>query len=154
MSGPNSGSAGGTRLRSDAGRGGAEGACRSERSNGSPQDGIGPRLRRFQERFEPLVTRLLLLGIFVTGLTAQFVKPVGDALEGKAYLGGALLSARMRLHQMGDEYYDPKGYRTDLNVWSRRGSAAAEAAVSTWNKHFDCLWALARRPDWRRGVPA
>lgn len=44
------------------------------------------------ERAESAVTRLLLLGIFVIGLLAQFVKPVGDALEGKAYLGGALLS--------------------------------------------------------------
>ncbi|MFE5032198.1 hypothetical protein [Streptomyces sp. NPDC056683] len=64
----------------------------SGRSGGSAgEDGIS-RLRRFQERVEPVVTRILLLGIFVTGLTAQFVKPVGDALEGKAYLGGALLS--------------------------------------------------------------
>ncbi|MFF0760855.1 ATP/GTP-binding protein [Streptomyces sp. NPDC003737] len=39
-----------------------------------------------------MVTRLLLLGIFLIGLLAQFVQPVGDALEGKAYLGGALLS--------------------------------------------------------------
>ncbi|MEU9243927.1 hypothetical protein [Streptomyces sp. NPDC048385] len=64
----------------------------SGRSGGSAgADGMS-RLRRFQERVEPVVTRVLLLGIFVTGLTAQFVKPVGDALEGKAYLGGALLS--------------------------------------------------------------
>jgi hypothetical protein len=52
----------------------------------------GQRLKRYQARFEPVVTRVLLLGIFVTGLIAQFVKPVGDALEGKAFLGGALLS--------------------------------------------------------------
>ncbi|MER6980765.1 hypothetical protein ABT317_28315 [Streptomyces carpinensis] len=276
------------------------------------------RLRRFQERFEPLVTRALLLGIFATGLLAQFVKPVGDALEGKAFLGGALLSlvgyvlydqvkelsasvrvparvlvnsseqgtfvgesfqarkveisflgytgetlynalyhrledlfdnpgptrrvtirmlvpdfglpmtvpsrvgtddspvddpefrmrmegrcreydsilselaerltansrvaveceyrlyqgiprdkvcifnrqqvlhglydlsVRMRLEHMGPEFYDPKGFRTDLNVWSREGTAAAEAAVSTWNKHFDDLWTLARIPPWRQ----
>ncbi|WP_237519805.1 hypothetical protein [Streptomyces sp. HUCO-GS316] len=60
------------------------------------------------------------------------------------------VSARMRLHHLGDEYYDPKGYRTDLNVWSREGTAAAEAAVSTWNKHFNDLWALAKRPGWRQ----
>lgn len=54
--------------------------------------GVGARLKRYQARFEPVVTRVLLVGIFLTGLTAQFVKPVGDALEGKAYLGGALLS--------------------------------------------------------------
>ncbi|MFC7511514.1 hypothetical protein ACFQV4_16590 [Streptomyces thermocarboxydus] len=38
------------------------------------------------------MTRVILGGIFVTGLVAQFVKPVGDAIQGKAYLGGALLS--------------------------------------------------------------
>ncbi|MFE2536538.1 ATP/GTP-binding protein [Streptomyces sp. NPDC059371] len=38
------------------------------------------------------MTKVLLLVIFVIGLIAQFVKPVGDAFEGKAYLGGALLS--------------------------------------------------------------
>ncbi|MGW0968269.1 ATP/GTP-binding protein [Streptomyces sp. NPDC002516] len=38
------------------------------------------------------MTKALLLVIFLIGLIAQFVKPVGDALEGKAYLGGALLS--------------------------------------------------------------
>lgn len=64
----------------------------SDRASGSAELGVGQRLRRYQERFEPVVTRVLLLGIFATGLAAQFVKPVGDALEGKAYLGGALLS--------------------------------------------------------------
>ncbi|MFD5629662.1 hypothetical protein [Streptomyces sp. NPDC127072] len=54
--------------------------------------GVAAYLKRFWERFVPLVTRFLLLAIFVTGLTAQFVKPVGEALEGKAFLGGALLS--------------------------------------------------------------
>lgn len=285
---------------------------------GAPDERGAGRLRRLQERYEPLVTRVLLLGIFATGLVAQFVKPVGDALEGKAYLGGALLSlvgyvlydqikelgaavrvppralvnsselrtfvneafqtrkveisflgytgetlynalyhrledlfdnpgptrrvsirmlvpdfgqpmtvpsrvgvnetpeddadfrkrieercreydsilselserltatgrvavaceyrlypgiprdkvcvfnrqrvlhglydlsARIRLQHMGPEFYDPKGFRTDLNVWSRDGTAAAEAAVSTWNKHFDDLWALAKVPPWRR----
>ncbi|MEV0483977.1 ATP/GTP-binding protein [Streptomyces sp. NPDC050508] len=43
-------------------------------------------------RAESTATRLLLLAVFLVGLIAQFVKPVGDALEGKAYLGGALLS--------------------------------------------------------------
>ncbi len=62
------------------------------------------------------------------------------------------LSARMRLHHLGDEYYDPKGYRTDLNVWSREG--VAEAAVANWAKHFDDLWSLARRPRWRQGASA
>ncbi|MGV9450031.1 hypothetical protein [Streptomyces sp. NPDC003635] len=283
---------------------------------------MGERLKRLQARYEPTVTRLLLLGIFVTGLTAQFVKPVGDALEGKAFLGGALLSlvgyvlydtvkdlaASLRaptrgqvksrdlgrfvtdaflarhveisflgytgetlynalyhrlesflddpgptrhvsirflvpdfrqpmivparvgeggapvddeefrkrlevkcreydqtlsaiaqrvtmlgrvtveceyrfypgiprdkvcifnrelvLHGLYDvvartmgigaepEYYDPKGYRTDLNTWSREDSDDAKAAVATWNKHFDDLWGLAERPPWRRGAAA
>ncbi|MGX4691307.1 hypothetical protein [Streptomyces sp. JNUCC 63] len=287
----------------------------------APDEGGVGRLRRLQERYEPLITRVLLLGIFATGLTAQFVKPVGDALEDKVYLGGALLglvgyvlydqvkelsasvrtparalvnsgelgifvseafqarkveisflgytgetlynalyhrledlfdspgptrrvsirmlvpdfglpmtvpsrvgvndtpeddadfrkrmeercreydsilsdlserltatgrvvvqceyrlypgiprdkicifnrqrvlhglydlSARMRLQHMGPEFYDPKGFRTDLNVWSREGTAAAETAVSTWNKHFDDLWNLATLPPWRRQPP-
>jgi hypothetical protein len=34
----------------------------------------------------------LLLAVSVTGVTAQFVPPVGDALEGTVYIGGALLS--------------------------------------------------------------
>ncbi|MGV9994111.1 hypothetical protein [Streptomyces sp. NPDC003374] len=281
----------------------------------SGESGMG-RLRRVQERYEPVVTRALLLAIFATGLVAQFVKPVGDALEGKAYLGALLslvgyvlydqvkelsssvrvptrvlvsssemgtfvreafqarkveisflgytgetlynalyhrledlfdspgptrrvtirmlvpdfglpmsvpsrvgpddspqddpdfrkrmegrcreydsillelaerltaagrvvveceyrlypgiprdkicifnrqrvlhglydLSARMRLEHMGPEFYDPKGFKTDLNVWSREGTAAAEAAVATWNKHFDDLWTLAATPPWR-----
>ncbi|MFH8563084.1 hypothetical protein [Streptomyces sp. NPDC017988] len=41
---------------------------------------------------ESAVTKALLLGVFCLGLVAQFVQPVGDALEGKAYLGGAILS--------------------------------------------------------------
>ncbi|KUO20621.1 hypothetical protein [Streptomyces dysideae] len=290
----------------------------SVRRSGSDESGVAARLRRYQERIESLVTRVLLLGIFATGLTAQFVKPVADALEGKAYLGGALLSlvgyvlydqlkelsasvrapasasvssfqlgnyvsdafrarkvevsflgytgetlyhalydrlegllvdpgpvhhvqirmlvpdfeqqmavpskvgdddqpvddpefrGRMErqcreydgilsqfvgrlaagrrvtveceyrvyqgiprdkicifnrelvLHGLYDvsarmqwqdaEYYDPKGYRTDLNVWSRDGTAAAEDALSQWNKHFDDLWSLATRPVWRQGA--
>lgn len=55
-------------------------------------DGMGRRSKRFQDRYEPMVTRLVLLGIFASGLLGQFVKPVGDALEGKVFVGGALLS--------------------------------------------------------------
>ena len=288
--------------------------------SGGADGGWGLRLRRYQERLEPVVTRVLLIGIFVSGLTAQFVKPVGDALEGKAFLGGALLSlvgyvlydamrelsssvrtpsralvnsrqlgsfvseafrarkveisflgytgetlynelyhrledlpvdpgptkrvtvrilvpdfrvpmrvpsrvghdgapvddpefrkrierkckeydgilsglaeqltaggtvaveceyrlypgiprdkicifnrkqvlhglynvaARMRLNHLDPEFYDPKGYSTDLNVWSREGTAAADVAISTWNKHFDDLWNLAAIPDWRQAT--
>ncbi|MET9515327.1 hypothetical protein [Streptomyces sp. NPDC002994] len=53
---------------------------------------MGRRLHDYRERIESGVTRVLLLGIFATGLVAQFVKPVGDALQDKAFLGGALLS--------------------------------------------------------------
>ena len=55
-------------------------------------DTMGDRLKRFQSRYEPAFTRILLMAIFVTGLIAQFVKPVGDALNNKVFLGGALLS--------------------------------------------------------------
>ncbi|MHB9759758.1 hypothetical protein ACYBSK_35715 [Streptomyces sp. BYX5S] len=60
--------------------------------SGAGRGGIGRSLRRFYQRVEPTVVRVLLLVVFVVGLTAQFVAPLGDALEGKAYLGGALLS--------------------------------------------------------------
>ncbi|KRD17621.1 hypothetical protein [Streptomyces sp. B21-101] len=290
-------------------------SARGSRTTGG--GGVGDALRRYQERFEPTITRILLLGIFVTGLTAQFVKPVGDALEGKAYLGGALLSlvgyvlydtvkdlstalrvpargqvnsrelglfvseafrartvdiaflgytgetlynelyhrlegllddpgptrnvtirvlipdfgqsmtvpsrvgaqglpvddpdfrkrleakcrefdetlygiaerltvrgrvtarceyrlypgiprdkicvfnralvlhglydvvARTVLSRASPEYYDPKGYRTDLNVWSQEGTEDARAAIAAWNKHLDDLWSLAALPPWR-----
>ncbi|MFF4759593.1 hypothetical protein [Streptomyces sp. NPDC001292] len=63
------------------------------------------------------------------------------------------LSARMRLQHMGLEFHDPKGFKADLDVRSREGTAAAEVAVSTWNKHFDDLRALAKVPPWRRRPP-
>ncbi|MFI6936538.1 ATP/GTP-binding protein [Streptomyces sp. NPDC050287] len=44
------------------------------------------------ERAESTVTRLFLAVVFGVGLVAQFVKPVGDALQDKVYLGGALLT--------------------------------------------------------------
>jgi cell division protein ZapA (FtsZ GTPase activity inhibitor) len=53
---------------------------------------LGSRVAAGWARAESVVTKALLLVIFLIGLIAQFVKPVGDALEGKAYLGGALLS--------------------------------------------------------------
>lgn len=291
-----------------------------------PADGgVGEQWRRFQARYEPIVIRVLLMAIFATGLTAQFVRPVGDALEDKAFLGGALLSlvgyvlydtlkdlaltlrlpprvqvesrelgtfvteafrsreveihflgytgetlcnelfhrleglledpgptrhvsvrvlipdfgqsmtvpsrvgeegvpvddpdfrgrlqekcreydetlsgledrlnalgrvsaeceyrvypgiprekvcifnreqvlhglynvsARSMLRSGGPEFYDPKGYRTDLSVWSRGAGDDARAIVATWSKHLDDLWNLSLQPSWRRGpapVPA
>lgn len=43
-------------------------------------------------RAESVATKALLLGVFLLGMVAQFVEPVGDALEGKVYAGGAILS--------------------------------------------------------------
>ncbi|MFC7809294.1 ATP/GTP-binding protein [Streptomyces olivaceus] len=53
---------------------------------------LGGRTAARWSRAETTVTKGLLLAVFCVGLVAQFVKPVGDALEGKTYLGGALLS--------------------------------------------------------------
>ncbi|MEU6148239.1 hypothetical protein ABZ848_48935, partial [Streptomyces sp. NPDC047081] len=43
-------------------------------------------------RAESTVTRIVLALVFALGLVAQFVKSVGDVLQGKVYLGGALLT--------------------------------------------------------------
>ncbi|MFF2504899.1 hypothetical protein ACFVTY_16195 [Streptomyces sp. NPDC058067] len=62
------------------------------RSQGTGGRGVAARLKEFLERFESLAVRGVLLGIFVTGMVAEFVKPVGDALQGQTFVGGALLS--------------------------------------------------------------
>jgi hypothetical protein len=51
------------------------------------------RLAGIWRRTESTVTKIVLAFVFALGLVAQFVKPVGDALQDKAYLGGALLTA-------------------------------------------------------------
>ncbi|WP_430377800.1 hypothetical protein [Streptomyces sp. B1-3] len=285
-----------------------------------PSVSMSERLKRFQTRYEPMITRVVLLGVFCTGLLAQFVKPVGDAMAGKTFLGGALLSlvgyvlydslkdltASLRLapraqvksqdlgrfvtqafesqrveisflgytgetlynelyhrleailaspgpirqvrirflvpdfrlpmrvpsrvgpqanpvddeefrkglesqcmgyarrlsalaHRLtnagpvtaeceyrfysgiprdkicifnrelvlhglydlaartiesssGPEYFDPKGYQTDLTFWSSDGTSEAKTALATWNKHFDDLWDLAERSHWHQGT--
>jgi hypothetical protein len=293
----------------------------SGRGSSPVNGGVSERLKRLRAHYEPAVTRILLMAIFVVGVTAQFVKPVADALEGKAFLGAALLSlvgyvlydtlkdlaaslrlpvrevqsrelgsfvseafrartveisflgytgetlynelyhrlegllddpgptrhvsvrvlipdfgqpmtvpsrvgpggsplddpdfrkrlerkcqeydqtlsgiaerltavgrvtaeceyrlypgiprdkicifnreqvlhglydvvARTVLRSSAPEFYDPKGYRTDLNVWSREGSDDSKTVVATWNKHLDDLWSLAALPHWRPGAPA
>jgi hypothetical protein len=60
------------------------------------------------------------------------------------------VTARTVMRSSDPEFYDPKGYRTDLNVWSLEGSEDAKAVVATWNKHLDGLWDLAETPSWRR----
>ncbi|MEU1533219.1 hypothetical protein [Streptomyces fagopyri] len=289
----------------------------SDGSGGTPGGGMGERLKRFHSRYEPIFIRTSLMTMFVTGVTAQFVKPVGDALQDKAFLGAALLSlvgyvlydtvkdlaaslglpARAQvgspelgsfvseafrartveirflgytgetlynelchrleallddpgptrhvsvrvlipdfgqpmivpsrvgedgvtpvddpdyrkrlelkcqeydqalsgiaerlttggrvtaeceyrlypgipkdkicifnreqvLHGLYDvvartvqgssepEFYDPKGYRTDLNVWSRAGGDDSKSVIATWNKHLDDLWRLSSPPSW------
>ncbi|MFE9056281.1 sensor histidine kinase [Streptomyces mutabilis] len=59
-------------------------------SEGRPS--LGGRMAARWSRAEATVTKGLLLAVFCVGLVAQFVKPVGDALQGKTYIGGALLS--------------------------------------------------------------
>ncbi|MFG2461632.1 hypothetical protein ACGFWE_31845 [Streptomyces sp. NPDC048523] len=51
------------------------------------------------------------------------------------------------------EYFDPKGCRTELDVWSRKDGDDADASVAIWNKHFDDLWGLAEKPPWRCTCP-
>ncbi|MEV4789390.1 hypothetical protein AB0K53_28800 [Streptomyces tuirus] len=49
-------------------------------------------IRYLRHTIEPIATRCILLGIFILGLVAQIFKPVGDALQGRAFTAGALLS--------------------------------------------------------------
>ncbi|MFB8266607.1 hypothetical protein ACFC96_08325 [Streptomyces sp. NPDC055955] len=50
----------------------------------------------------------------------------------------------------GERYYDPKGYQTELSVWSRREGPDGAEGVAMWIKHFDDLWKLGSTPQWRR----
>ncbi|MGW3035714.1 ATP/GTP-binding protein [Streptomyces sp. NPDC001178] len=50
------------------------------------------RLAAVWGRAESTVTKLFLAAVFGLGLLAQFVRPIGDALQDKVYLGGALLT--------------------------------------------------------------
>lgn len=62
------------------------------------------------------------------------------------------LAARTIESSSGPEYYDPKGYQTDLTFWSSDGTDEAKTALATWNKHFDDLWDLAERSHWHQGA--
>ncbi|WP_330349073.1 hypothetical protein [Streptomyces sp. NBC_00582] len=63
------------------------------------------------------------------------------------------VTARTGLRGAAPEYDDPKGYRTDLNVWSLEGSEDSKALIATWNRHPDNLWSLAASPPWRGTTP-
>ncbi|MGW1802980.1 hypothetical protein ACWCQN_45950 [Streptomyces sp. NPDC001984] len=58
--------------------------------------------------------------------------------------------ARPIMRLSDPEYYDPQGFRIDLNVWSTRDTDDTRVAVATWNKHLDGLWSLATVPPWRQ----
>ncbi|WP_258395109.1 MULTISPECIES: hypothetical protein [unclassified Streptomyces] len=63
------------------------------------------------------------------------------------------VSTRMPLR--GPEYYDPKGFDTDLTVLAGDRGTQDEAAIAMWVKHFDDLWRLvAEEPAWRRAAAA
>ncbi|MER5949712.1 hypothetical protein ABT127_27035 [Streptomyces sp. NPDC001904] len=63
------------------------------------------------------------------------------------------VSTRMALR--GPEYYDPKGYDTDLTVLAGDHGGQDEAAIAMWVKHFDDMWRLvAEVPAWRRAAAA
>ncbi|WP_329434694.1 hypothetical protein OG564_25060 [Streptomyces sp. NBC_01280] len=64
-----------------------------------------------------------------------------------------LYDVSVTMRWRGERYYDPKGFQTDLSVWSlREGTDGAEGVVM-WTKHFNDLWALAAVPPWRRQGP-
>ncbi|MEU6122692.1 hypothetical protein [Streptomyces sp. NPDC047123] len=91
---------------------------------------------------ESAVTKALLLGVFALGLVAQFVRPVGDALEGKTYLGGAILSL------IGFVLYSEVRGLNDV----LRPEARAEVETADLRTYFDR--ALARRKDRRTRIDA
>ncbi|MET8689834.1 hypothetical protein ABZV77_37090 [Streptomyces sp. NPDC004732] len=73
------------------------------------------------------MTKALLLGVFLLGMLAQFVQPVGDALEGKVYAGGAILSL------VGYVLYDAM---SDLNQRTLPESGS-EIRTAELNEHIE-----------------
>ncbi|MFI8303619.1 hypothetical protein ACIF80_09220 [Streptomyces sp. NPDC085927] len=122
-----------------------------ERVNGAADGGAGQRLRRFQERFGPAATRVVVRCEYRyhPGIPRDKICIFNRA---QVLHGLYDVSARMRIESPGFEYFDPNGCMTELNVWSREGTPAADAAVATWIKHFDDLGALAAVPRWRRST--
>ncbi|KAA0929756.1 hypothetical protein [Streptomyces apricus] len=68
-------------------------------------------IRYIRNTVEPVVTRCILLGIFLLGLAAQIFNPIGDALQGSAFTAGALLSlvAYVLYDAIKDLADDPRG---------------------------------------------
>lgn len=109
-------------------------------SNGRPT--VRERVAERWAEAESAVTKALLLGVFALGLVAQFVRPVGDALEGKTYLGGAILSL------IGFVLYSEVRGLNDV----LRPEARAEVETADLRTYFDR--ALARRKDRRTRIDA
>nr|WP_308801138.1 hypothetical protein [Streptomyces polyasparticus] len=60
------------------------------------------------------------------------------------------VSARMRTSNPDRVVYDPKGYNTELYVWSGKdGTATDVRAVGQWVRHFEGRWRVAAQPSWR-----
>lgn len=119
------------------------------------------------ERAEGVLTRVLLLAIFVVGLVAQFVTPVGDALEGKAYLGGALLSLvgyvlyaevqrlNTALRPKTGQVVTPRGLEEEFRQALEAGGTVRLATLGfTGETFFDAVKHLLENlpPDPRRSV--
>ncbi|WP_405568492.1 hypothetical protein OG418_26845 [Streptomyces phaeochromogenes] len=70
--------------------------CLAFGETGDEMDSAAARVRGIfrylRNTVEPVATRCMLLGISLIGLTAQFVKPVGDALAANTFAAAALLS--------------------------------------------------------------
>jgi hypothetical protein len=95
-------------------------------SEGTPSS-LGSRVAAGWARSESVVTKVVLLVIAAVGLVAQFVKPVGDALEGKAFLGGALLSL------VGYVLYTEVQRLNEAHAAQREGTESLQATV----RHLD-----------------
>ena len=93
------------------------------------------RLTAGWERAEGALTRIVLLAVFVVGLIAQFVKPVGDALQGKVYIGAALLSlvAFALYSEVRRMNAAQEGQREDMER-QREVTASLEAAVRAFTE--------------------
>ncbi|MFF0013168.1 ATP/GTP-binding protein [Streptomyces sp. NPDC005374] len=74
---------------------GTEGDIGARRGDAVSDTGLSwsERLAGIWVRAESTVTKIVFAAVVALGLVAQLVKPLGDALQDKVYLGGALLTA-------------------------------------------------------------